>query len=95
MSEYAPERVAEDEPTQVQQPVQAAKRTVLQFVAGVLTTLTISGLLRIGLEVPADVAQAIGVLMGAAVSWAMAWIMALPRVNALLTGFSLGATPKS
>lgn len=94
MSEYTPERVAEDEPTQVQQPVQAAKRTVLQYLSGTLSALLVAGLLAVGLKVPADVAQAIGVLVGAAVSWLTARLMAIAKADAWLTTIGLGATPK-
>lgn len=91
---YEPEHAIDPTPTQVAEPVQAAKRTVLQYLSGVLSALVVAGLVRIGLDVPGDVAQAVGVLVGAAVSWLTAWIMAQARTNAILTGFGLGATPK-
>ena len=88
------EPAAEVTPTQVQQPVQAARRTLVQYVAAVLSALIVAGMVRIGLSVPADVAQAVGVVVGAAVSWLVAWAMAQARANAWLTTIGLGATPK-
>lgn len=92
---YEPEHAIDPTPTQVAEPIQAAKRTLLQYVAGVLSALIVAALVRIGLAVPADVAQAIGVLVGAAVSWAAAWLMAQPRVNNTLTALGLGAVPRA
>lgn len=91
--EYAAEQGTWQEPTQVQEPVQAARRTVVQYLSGVLAALIVAGLVRVGLAVPPDVAQAIGVLVGAVVSWIVAKVMAKATVNAILTRFSLGATP--
>lgn len=92
---YEPEHAIEVTPTQVAEPIQAAKRTVLQYIAGVLSALIVAGLVRLGLAVPDEVAQAIGVLVGAAVSWAAAWLMAQPRVNNTLTALGLGAVPRA
>ena len=91
---YEPEHAIDPTPTQVAEPIQAAKRTVLQYIAGVLSALIVAGLVRVGLDVPGDVAQAVGVLVGAAVSWAAAWVMALPRINQGLTALGFGAIPK-
>lgn len=91
---YEPEHAIEVTPTQVAEPIQAAKRTVLQYIAGVLSALLVAGLLAVGLKVPADVAEAIGVLVGAAVSWLTARLMAIAKADAWLTTIGLGATPK-
>lgn len=91
---YEPERAIEATPTQVAEPIQAARRTLVQYVAAVLSALIVAGLVRVGLAVPDEVAQAIGVAVGAAVSWLAAWLMAQARTNAWLTTVGLGATPK-
>ena len=97
---YEPEHAFDAEPveaplpTQVSEPTQAARRTVIQYLSGALAALVVAGLVRLGLAVPDDVAQAIGVMVGAAVSWLVARLMAIAKADAWLTTIGLGATPK-
>lgn len=81
-------------PTQVLAPTQAARRTVIQYFSGVLVGLIAAWLLKMGFPVPAEVADALGVLVGATASWAAAKIMAAAKANAWLTPLGFGAFPK-
>lgn len=94
VEEYREWEAVDPIPTQVLAPTQAARRTVLQYFSGVLAGLLVAWLIRVGVPVPDDIADLIGVLVGAAASWLAAKVMAIAKANAWLTPLGFGAFPK-
>ncbi len=93
---YAPEHAFDAEPvetvpTQVAEPLQAAKRTILQFISGLAASAIVAGLVRLDVTVPPEVVSAIGVIVGAGVSGLAAWAMGQPQINDALSRIGLGA----
>ena len=99
---YNPEHAFEDDvptvtpepvpPTQVQEPVQAALRTLIQALVGGIVSWIVTGLLALGITLTPDVTAALGLVLLAVVSALIARIMAIPAVDAALTLIGLGAS---
>lgn len=86
--EYATPQGKAPEPTQVQEPVQAALRTVVQALVGLLAGWLTQ---RYGVELLPAARDALSLLAFAALSALAARVMAIPQVNAALTLVGLGA----
>lgn len=98
---YEPEHAFEDiptvtpepvPPTQVQEPVQAAIRTLIQALVGGVVSWIVTALLGVGITLTPDVTAALGLVLLAVVSALIARIMAIPAVDAALTLIGLGAS---
>ena len=95
---YNPEHAFEDTPTeptiptQVQEPVQAALRTLIQALVGGVVSWIVTALLGVGIALTPDVTAALGLVLLAVVSALIARIMAIPAVDAALTLIGLGAS---